>query len=98
MSLTSLKSFGSADNRFLFLFYFFTIVAGQFSRMNNVSVSFNGEPPVRTITMSDCNAGSSICDLPFWPPRTGQTVTLARQGNQPEDRYLNVCEVQVWGE
>ena len=66
--------------------------------MHNVTVSIDSGTPVKTIKKPDYDQSAEI-DIPVRPPRPGQAVTLARQdtsGEQPP--FLNICEVQVWGE
>ena len=69
--------------------------------MNHVTVSLDGTT-VKTIAPADYAQGAKI-EIPFLQLQTAtaQVVTLARQVNQnsnQEDRFLNFCEVQVWGE
>ena len=65
--------------------------------MNNVTVTMDGGTPVKTIKPSDYSQSAEI-DIPVQPPRPGQAVTLARQDTGERPPFLNVCEVQVWGE
>ena len=69
--------------------------------MNNVNVSLDGTT-VKTIAPADYAQGAKI-EIPVLQLQTAtaQVVTLARQVNQnsnQENRFLNFCEVQVWGE
>ena len=69
--------------------------------MNHVTISLDGTT-VKTIATDDYAQGAKI-EIPVLQvhPATAQVVTLTRQVNQSsnqEDRILNFCEVQVWGE
>ena len=69
--------------------------------MNHVTVSLDGTT-VKTIATADYAQGAKI-EIPVLQLQTAtaQVVTLARQSSQnsqPDNRILNFCEVQVWGE
>ena len=71
-------------------------------RINNVSIWLDGRtPPVRIIPITSRQAHPpKVFDFPLWPPETGRNVTLARQDSNSTEQppFLNICEVQVWGE
>ena len=67
--------------------------------MNNVTVSFDAGTPVYTVNYDD-DPQRDVFDIPLQPPRSAQEVTLARQDSTSTEQppFLNICEVQVWGE
>ena len=71
-------------------------------RINNVSISLDGRTsPVRIIPITISPAHPlEVFDFPLWPPETGREVTLARQDSNSTEQppFLNICEVQIWGE
>ena len=67
--------------------------------MNNVTVSLDAGTPVYTVDHHGDRLPYLI-DIPLQPPRSAQEVTLARQDSTSTEQppFLNICEVQVWGE
>ena len=67
--------------------------------MNNVTVSLDARTPVYTVN-HDGDPQRYVFDIPLQPPRSAQEVTLARQDSTSTEQapFLNICEVEVWGE
>ena len=67
--------------------------------MNNVTVSLDAGTPVYTVN-HDGDPQRYVFDIRLQPPRSAQEVTLARQDSTSTEQppFLNICEVQVWGE
>ena len=67
--------------------------------MNNVTVSLDAGTPVYTVHYYD-DFQPYVIDIPLQPPRSAQEVTLARQDSTSTEKapFLNICEVELWGE
>ena len=67
--------------------------------MNNVTVSLDAGTPVYTVK-HDGDSQRNVFDIQLQPPRSAQEVTLARQDSNSTEQppFLNICEVQLWGE
>ena len=67
--------------------------------MNNVTISLDAGTPVYTVK-HDGDSQRYVFDIQLQPPQSAQEVTLARQDstNTEQSPFLNICEVQVWGE
>ena len=86
-------------NRKVLLRILFSIAGGNLNRMNNVTVSLDAGTPVYTVNHHG-DPQPYVVDIRLQPPRSAQEVTLARQ-NSPSTGvvpFMNICEVQVWGE
>ena len=64
-----------------------------------MTVSLDAGTPVYRVKY-DGDPQHYIFNIPLQPPRSVQEVTLARQDSTStkEAPFLNICEVQVWGE
>ena len=71
------------------------IAADQLERMDNVTVSLDGRKTVWTISGKPTHVR---IDIRLQSPQSGHEVTLTRQSSNGNVPFLNICEVQVWGE
>ena len=64
-----------------------------------MTISLDAGTPVYTVK-HDGDSQRYVFDIPLQPPRSAQEVTLARQDSTSTEAapFLNICEVQVWGE
>ena len=64
-----------------------------------MTVSLDAGTPVYRVNY-DGDPQPYVFDIPLQPPRSAQEVTLARQDSTSTEQppFLNICEVQAWGE
>ena len=64
-----------------------------------MTVSLDAGTPVYTVN-HDGDPQRYVFDIRLQPPRSAQEVTLARQDSTSTEQppFLNICEVQLWGE
>ena len=77
----------------------FSIADNNLNLVNNVTVSLDAGTAVYTVDHHD-DPQRYIFDIRLQPPQSAQKVTLARQDSTSTEAapFLNICEVQLWGE
>ena len=70
--------------------------------MSNVTVKVNNEVVHTFPTCTNegqCGFTTGIAiQIPLHPPVMGNNVTISRPGTAGGENYLNICEVEVYGE
>ena len=64
-----------------------------------MTISLDGGTPVYTVNHHG-DPQRYVFDIPLQPPQSAENVTLARQDSSSNEKipFLNICEVQLWGE